>query len=51
MSRDILCPCCNRKRVAKERDGKIYVWCKECKKEIELKSENGGTSHEPSDNS
>lgn len=33
---DIKCPTCVKKVIAKERDGKIYVWCKECKKEVEL---------------
>ncbi len=34
---NIKCPC--GKLIAKERDGKIYVWCKHCKKEVELKIE------------
>ena len=38
MSRDIKCPCCRTKTVAKEHDGKIYVWCKECRKEVELQA-------------
>lgn len=33
----IKCSC--GKLVAKERDGKIYVWCKGCRKEVELKIE------------
>lgn len=33
----IRCSC--GKLIAKERDGKIYVWCKECRKEVELKIE------------
>ena len=36
MSRDIMCPCCKRKIIAKEHDGKIYVWCKLCRQEVEL---------------
>lgn len=31
----IKCDC--GKLLAKERDGKIFVWCKQCKKEVELK--------------
>lgn len=27
------------KIIAKQRDGKIYLWCKHCKKEIELNIE------------
>lgn len=30
----IKCDC--GKLLAKERDGKIFVWCKQCKKEVEL---------------
>lgn len=37
MSQDIKCPCCDKKTIAKNDDGKIMVWCKECKKEVELK--------------
>ena len=33
--RPIKCDC--GKLLAKERDGKIYIWCKQCKKEVELK--------------
>ena len=36
MSHDIKCPCCTTKTVAKERDGKVFVWCKQCKQEVEL---------------
>jgi phage FluMu protein Com len=32
---DINCLECG-KLLAKKRNGKIYVWCKSCKKEIEL---------------
>lgn len=39
MNQDIKCPECEKKTVAKQRDGKIYVWCKECKREVELKIE------------
>lgn len=30
----IKCSC--GKLIAKERDGKIFVWCKSCRKEIEI---------------
>lgn len=33
--RDIHCDC--GKLVARERDGVIYVWCKECRKEVAVK--------------
>ena len=33
--RKIKCDC--GKLIAVERDGKIFVWCKQCKKEIELR--------------
>jgi len=36
MSQDIKCSNCTVKTVAKERNGKIYVWCKHCKREVEL---------------
>ena len=39
---DIKCPCCAVKTVAKERGGKIYVWCKGCKSEVAIKSEKNG---------
>lgn len=38
LSKDIKCECCG-KIVAKERDNKIYLWCKHCKTEIPLKIE------------
>lgn len=41
----IKCPQCTHKIIAKERDGKIYVWCKSCKQEVELKIERA--EHEP----
>lgn len=31
----IRCSC--GKLIAKERDGKIYLWCKSCHQEVELK--------------
>lgn len=37
MERPIKCSC--GKLIAKERDGKIYLWCKNCHKEVELKIE------------
>lgn len=30
----IKCSC--GKLIAKERDGKLYVWCKACRKEVEV---------------
>lgn len=33
---EIMCPGCRDKVVAKQRDGKFYVWCKICKEEVEL---------------
>lgn len=37
MKKEIICGCCHKKLLAKQReDGKIYVWCKECRKEVEL---------------
>lgn len=33
----IRCAC--GKLIAKERDGKIFLWCKECRQEVELKIE------------
>ena len=42
--KDIKCEC--GKLLAKlHDDGKIYVWCKGCKKEVELE----GEPHEPMD--
>lgn len=32
---EIKCTC--GKLIAKERDGKIYLWCKSCRREVELK--------------
>ena len=46
MSQEIKCPCCEVKTVAKERDGKIYVWCKQCKQEVELIIIKESHSHE-----
>ncbi len=34
---DVQCDC--GKLLAKVKDGKIYVWCKNCKKEVPLKIE------------
>lgn len=35
--KEIFCGCCKHKVLAKRHsDGKIYVWCKECHKEVEL---------------
>ena len=42
----IKCSC--GKMIAKERDGKIFVWCKSCHKEIEIKIEK--ESHYEPDN-
>ena len=40
MEKEIVCGCCHKKLLAKQRkDGKIYVWCKECRKEVELEVE------------
>ena len=35
-SRDGLIRCDCGKLLAHEKDGKIYVWCKQCKKEVEV---------------
>ena len=36
----IICGNCKKKLLAKQKkDGKIYVWCKECHKEVELEVE------------
>lgn len=38
--KEIVCGCCKHKVLAKRHsDGKIYVWCKECRKEVELEVE------------
>lgn len=38
--REIICGCCKHKALAKlHSDGKIYVWCKERRKEVELEVE------------
>ena len=38
--REVICGCCHHKVLAKfHSDGKIYVWCKECRKEVELEVE------------
>lgn len=34
---NVKCDC--GKLIAKKKNGKIYLWCKHCKKEIELKIE------------
>lgn len=40
MEKEIICGCCKHKVLAKRHsDGKIYVWCKECRKEVELEVE------------
>ena len=36
--KDIKCPCCEEKVIAKKENEKILVWCKKCKKEVELKT-------------
>ena len=41
--KEIICGCCQHKVLAKlHSDGKIYVWCKECRKEVELEVETDG---------
>lgn len=35
--KSINCSC--GKMIAKERNGKVYLWCKSCHKEVELKIE------------
>ena len=37
MCHDIHCDC--GKLIAKVKDGKVFVWCKNCKREVELKVE------------
>ena len=37
MDKSIKCDC--GKLIAKIRDGKLYVWCKNCKREVEIKIE------------
>ena len=37
MDKSIKCDC--GKLIAKTRDGKLYVWCKNCKREVEIKIE------------
>ena len=41
MDKEIRCKCCkDHKLLAKQRkDGTIWVWCKACKKEVELEVE------------
>ena len=40
MEKEIICSHCHKKLLAKlHSDGKIYVWCKECRKEVELEVE------------
>lgn len=34
---DIKCDC--GKLIARAKDGKVYVWCKHCKKEVPIKLE------------
>ena len=34
-SRDIKCPNCPKK-LARYENGKIFVWCRQCRKEVEL---------------
>lgn len=46
MSQEIKCPGCEKKTLAKSRGGKIYVWCKQCHKEVELIIEKESLSHE-----
>ena len=41
----IKCSC--GKLIAKERDGRIFVWCKSCHKEVEIKMEKE-SHYEPS---
>ena len=37
MEKEIICGCCHHKVLAKRHsDGKIYVWCKSCRKEVVL---------------
>lgn len=45
---DIKCSC--GKLIAKERGGKIYVWCKSCRREVELKFEKE-SQNEPNESS
>ena len=40
----IKCSC--GKLIARERDGKIFVWCKSCHKEVEIKIEKA-SQYEP----
>lgn len=47
MNKDIKCSACATKTVARQKNDKIYVWCKQCKKEVELKVEKETLSHEP----
>lgn len=45
---DIKCSC--GKLIAKERGGKIYLWCKSCRREVELEFEKESRwSHENSE--
>lgn len=37
MDKSIKCDC--GKLIAKVRNGKLYVWCKNCKREVEIKIE------------
>lgn len=43
---DVKCPECHYKTIAKLINGKLYVWCKTCKKQVEVRLE-GEESHEP----
>ena len=47
MEKPIKCSC--GKLIAKERDGKIYLWCKNCRREVELKIEKE-SHYEPENN-
>ena len=37
MDKPIKCDC--GKMIAKYKDGKLFVWCKSCKREVEVKIE------------
>ena len=37
MDKPIKCSC--GKLIAKYKDGKLFVWCKSCKREVEIKIE------------
>lgn len=46
MSQDIKCPCCQKKTIAKDHDGVVKVWCRQCKQEVEIKIEKESVNHE-----